>query len=98
MPRVEEIISDRARTHGDWPTQAQLLADLIGLVARSGAGERMSATQVVAMNMAMLKVARICCGDPNHADHWRDIAGYATLVADELDAQQQGRNNPPVRD
>lgn len=30
------------------------------------------------------KMGRIDQGDPSYADHWRDIAGYATLVANEL--------------
>jgi hypothetical protein len=35
--------------------------------------------------MIMHKVARILNGDPNYADNWIDIAGYATLVADRLE-------------
>ncbi len=31
------------------------------------------------------KLARICNGDPDYGDSWRDIAGYATLVADRLE-------------
>jgi len=30
------------------------------------------------------KIARIINGDPNHLDSWHDIAGYATLVEQEL--------------
>jgi hypothetical protein len=30
------------------------------------------------------KIARILNGDPNYADSWVDIAGYAQLVADRL--------------
>lgn len=30
------------------------------------------------------KQARILNGDPNYADSWHDIAGYATLVEQEL--------------
>lgn len=29
--------------------------------------------------MILAKIARIVSGDPNHADHWDDIAGYALL-------------------
>lgn len=32
------------------------------------------------------KIARILNGDPNYADNWHDIAGYATLI----DLQLQG--------
>lgn len=35
--------------------------------------------------MIFHKIARILNGDPNYADSWVDIAGYAKLVADELE-------------
>ena len=41
--------------------------------------------QLEAINMIVNKIARIYNGDPHYADSWRDIAGYATLVADRLD-------------
>ena len=41
--------------------------------------------QLEAVNMIVNKLARIYNGDPHYADSWRDIAGYATLVADRLD-------------
>ena len=34
------------------------------------------------------KLGRIVNGDPNYADSWDDIAGYAKLVSDELSAVQ----------
>lgn len=35
--------------------------------------------------MIFNKVARILNGNPNYADSWVDIAGYAKLVSDRLD-------------
>jgi hypothetical protein len=37
------------------------------------------------MDMIMHKIGRIVNGDPDYADSWVDIAGYAKLVADRLD-------------
>jgi hypothetical protein len=37
-----------------------------------------------ALEMIAHKIARIINGDPNYADSWVDIAGYAKLVADRL--------------
>ena len=34
--------------------------------------------------MIVHKIARILAGDPNHADHWHDIAGYAILVEERI--------------
>jgi hypothetical protein len=44
-----------------------------------------AADQMEAMDMIAHKLARILNGDPNYADSWVDIAGYAKLVADRLE-------------
>jgi hypothetical protein len=36
------------------------------------------------LDMIAHKIARILNGNPNVHDHWHDIAGYATLVANDL--------------
>jgi len=41
---------------------------------------RLSAAQKESLHMIANKIARIVNGDPNHADSWHDIAGYATLA------------------
>lgn len=32
-----------------------------------------------AVDMIIMKLARIACGDPTYEDHWIDISGYAEL-------------------
>jgi len=44
----------------------------------------LSPTQREALDMTAHKIGRILAGDPDHKDHWDDIAGYTTLVAKEL--------------
>ncbi len=41
--------------------------------------------ELEALAMISNKLGRIVNGDPHWSDSWRDIAGYATLVADRLD-------------
>ena len=41
--------------------------------------------QLEALEMICHKLARIVNGDPDYADSWVDIAGYAKLVADRLE-------------
>jgi hypothetical protein len=45
-------------------------------------------SQREALDMIQHKIGRILAGNPNHHDHWHDIAGYATLVANELEGHQ----------
>ena len=46
--------------------------------------EALTASQKEALDMIAHKIGRIMNGDPNYADSWHDIAGYATLVENEL--------------
>lgn len=42
-----------------------------------------------AIDMILHKVARALNGDPNHADDWHDIQGYAKLVEDRINGVQK---------
>ena len=49
----------------------------------------LSPDQDDALTMIAVKISRIVNGDPDYSDNWRDIAGYATLVADRLDGKER---------
>ena len=44
----------------------------------------MNATQREGLKAILQKIARILNGDPNYADNWHDIQGYARLVEERL--------------
>ena len=46
--------------------------------------ETLSDDKKEALEMTALKIGRILNGDPEYADSWHDIAGYAKLVEDTL--------------
>ena len=50
--------------------------------------KQMDADQNEALQMICHKIARIVNGDPDYADSWVDIAGYAKLVADRLEREE----------
>ena len=87
---INEILAERGKTHGDFKDHAKLSQNLKE-VARSSKNWQMdfSHTQQEALEMICHKIARIVAGNPNFVDHWRDIAGYATLVANELEEQDE---------
>jgi hypothetical protein len=43
-----------------------------------------------ALEMIVVKLARLMYGDPHHIDSWHDIAGYATLVEERLRKENRG--------
>jgi hypothetical protein len=78
---IEDIIRERDKTHGDWTRQSQLSHDLKRRIAQEQPD--LTASQYEALEMIVVKMARIVCGDANEPDHWRDLSGYATLGGSE---------------
>jgi hypothetical protein len=74
------IIQSRALTHGDWATRAQLCQLMQNLARNAPNYDGMYFGHREAIDMIIVKLSRILCGDPNHPDHWRDIIGYAELA------------------
>jgi hypothetical protein len=74
---MKDIISERAKTHGNYTLQSQLSQDLKRRIKQEGAS--LSPQQQEALEMICVKIARIVCGDANHKDSWLDISGYAHL-------------------
>lgn len=77
---VEDTLNERGKVYGSYSglsNQAQALKD----VMKSHPGwDRLSPAQKETLELIATKIARILNGDPDHADNWNDIAGYATLV------------------
>ena len=90
---INEILKQRAKTHGDFRQVAKLSQNLkmtidFFIAERENA---ISTTHKEALDMIFSKIARICVGNPNEIDHWRDIAGYALLVVRELESENDER-------
>lgn len=77
MSDIDALLAERERTHGHAPDVA---AVYIAITSALSCGT-VSHTHSMAIDMIAMKLARIVCGDPTYADHWRDIAGYAELGA-----------------
>ena len=85
---IEEILNSRSKSHGEFCEVAKLHTQLIECFKtysiNSWETDYVEA-QMVALDMIFHKLARIGCGNNREIDHWRDIAGYATLVENELE-------------
>lgn len=71
------------RVHDD--TDANIADNFDVAVKLQDKWQLLAPDQREALEMLQHKVGRILNGDPDYADSWRDIAGYAQLVADRLD-------------
>ena len=83
---VQDTLNQRKSQHGDFSNVADVSQSLLQTVQklRPQQWEELTAVQRDALTMILHKVARIMCGDPNHADHWHDIQGYARLAEERI--------------
>ena len=83
---IHDILESRGKAHGDWERQAATTHALKERFHDNAGWRRLNPQQKEALDMVATKIGRILCGDPGCREHWDDIAGYATLVADKLAA------------
>jgi len=87
---VNEMLAGREARYGTFEGHARISQDLKSVMHERSGWDRLKPDQREALEMVQHKVARILNGDPNYADNWIDIAGYATLVANRL---EKGEND-----
>ena len=87
MPTTDEILAERGQRYGDFDKHADITQSLKKAMASTPGWRRLAPDQREALEMNAHKIGRILNGDPNYADSWEDIAGYAKLVANRLTAQ-----------
>ena len=85
---IYALIEQRTRTHGEYETQAGITQDLKRTIKHHVADldRRLDDEMQETLDMIAHKIGRIIAGNPEEPDHWRDIAGYAQLVANRLEA------------
>ena len=87
MTNVNEMLEGRQARYGSFQGHAEI-SQVLKQVIHSAAKARnkeLEHDQLEALDMIAHKIARVINGDPNYADNWNDIAGYATLVANRLE-------------
>lgn len=87
---IGDILDERGKRYGQFINQAGIAQGLhavlqYGMQISGKTRQDFHVDELEAVNMIVNKLARIYNGDPHYSDSWRDIAGYATLVADRLD-------------
>lgn len=88
---IKEILKERGSRYGKFTDHARISRRMQEIILEHLIMNRkhMEDDQMEALTMICHKVARIVNGDPDYGDSWRDIAGYATLVADRLEGKIQ---------
>lgn len=81
---VNALIAERGSRYGKFADGAEIMCDLKHVMHEVDRWNDLTASQKEALDMIQHKIGRILNGDPTYDDNWKDIAGYATLIADEL--------------
>lgn len=88
---VDKTLDTRAQSYGKFKDGAALMQSIKRSMAEHAAkyGKTFADDQWEALEMIVHKIGRIVNGNPDVVDHWVDIAGYATLVADRLEGRER---------
>lgn len=93
--QISQILDERGSRYGSFVTHANITMALKLSIHEHikihNKEDVITADQLEALDMICHKIGRIVNGDPNYADSWIDIAGYAKLVSDRL--QQEEKSN-----
>ena len=81
---IIKTLDERGTRYGKFKGHAEISQAIKSVMFNSRQDLELAADQREALEMIAHKIARIINGDPNYADSWVDIAGYAKLVADRL--------------
>jgi hypothetical protein len=82
---IDEVLTERGKRYGLFKDHANVTQQLKNVIFGFNPSLRLEADQKEALEMIAHKIGRIINGDPDYADSWVDIAGYAKLVADRLE-------------
>lgn len=86
---IDAVLDERGSRYGKFESHAEITQTLKRQAAwyLSLREKKLSFDQQEALDMIFHKIGRIINGDPDYADSWVDIAGYAKLVADRLEGK-----------
>lgn len=94
--KKKDILKERQETHGDFADVAEISQELKDYFRQKASWYDLTYIQREALDNIAQKTARIFAGNPNFADHWVDIQGYAKLAEKEIrkGENQDGPTSP----
>lgn len=84
---VEQLITERGSRYGKFKDGAEIMQEMKDVMREVDGWHNLTPSQREALDMIQHKIGRILNGDPTYDDSWKDIAGYAMLIANELNGE-----------
>lgn len=94
---MSDLLDEREKTHGAFYNVASMAQELKDAMRRGRNWKVLDDTERETLEMIASKIGRILAGNPHEPDHWRDIAGYATLIERALTACSASECDPTPR-
>ena len=91
MENIQNVLADRARTHGDFEHVAKMSQNLKHVMKSTRAFQDLDFYMAESLETIATKIARILSGNCFDKDHWADISGYATLVVRQIERVEMER-------
>ena len=92
---IDEILKDRTEIYGDYEGGCNFIIEVMTKILKrykaTHQKESMYPLYQHYIRDIVNKLSRIAV-TPNHVDSWRDISGYASLIADVLEKEEQNAN------
>lgn len=86
-PGIDALITERGSRYGKFKDGAAIMQELKFVMREVDGWHNLTPSQREALDMIQHKIGRILNGDPTYDDSWKDIAGYATLIVNELNGE-----------
>lgn len=86
-PGIDALITERGSRYGKFKDGAEIMQELKDVMREVDGWHNLTPSQREALDMIQHKIGRILNGDPTYDDSWKDIAGYATLIVNELNGE-----------
>jgi hypothetical protein len=78
---VARTLQDRKAEYGDWYQDGGLADKLISLLENEADHwDEIPGFMRQSIRMILVKIARVCSGNPHNKDSWHDMQGYAKLA------------------
>lgn len=84
MGDICKTLNERHEKYGCFKNQANISRRLKGVMFATEGWQYLSWDKKEALEMIQHKISRILNGDPDYADSWHDIQGYARLIEDSI--------------
>ena len=89
---INSVLQVRGNRYGSFQSNAQIAQSIKRILHSSSNWDTMPEYMKESLHMIAHKISRILEGDCNYDYSWVDIAGYATLVIEDIHNENSKKN------